>query len=163
LGRKCREQKNLSKLQKKSRKSALSSEKGGREHLTHVTNIGQTPDFSRIRDMDTSKIRDIKETSSVKEFKECIRCRFCGSKNVVKRGKRKKKLEVQQLYLCKDCGKSFTPQIVKGRTYPLRVIFDGLSFYNQGWSLDKTCRFLKERYGIEVKDSTLSSWIHPVR
>ena len=40
------------------------------------------------------------------------RCIYCQSENIVKRGKRKKKLEEVQLYLCNDCAKTFTGQII---------------------------------------------------
>ena len=43
------------------------------------------------------------------------RCIYCQSENIVKRGKRKKKLEEVQLYLCNDCGRAFTGQTIKGK------------------------------------------------
>lgn len=49
----------------------------------------------------------------------------------MKRGKRKKKLEEIQRFLCTDCGKTFTPQKVKGKKFPLKVIIDGLSYYSR--------------------------------
>lgn len=38
-------------------------------------------------------------------MKECI---FCGSKNIVKRGKRYSKYLTNQKWKCKDCGKYFS-------------------------------------------------------
>jgi transposase-like protein len=78
---------------------------------------------------------------------------------VVKHGRRQKKFETVQLYRCKTCYKTFTPQIVKGKHYPLRVIFDGVSLYNLGYSRNETCRLIKEKYGPLIKPSTLSNWI----
>lgn len=86
-------------------------------------------------------------------------CPYCESKNTVRRGKRKKKHETVQLYLCKECGRTFTPQIVKGKHYPLRVILDGLSLYDLGYTLEDTCRLLKEKYGLGVRPATLSNWL----
>ncbi len=86
------------------------------------------------------------------------RCIYCSSKNIVKRGKRKKKHEVIQLYLCKDCGKTFTPQRIKGKHYPLKVIFDALSFYNLGYTLEDSVRLIKEKYGLALKPATLANW-----
>ena len=51
------------------------------------------------------------------------------------------------------------PQKVKGKSFPLRLILEGLSLYNIGYSLEESCQRLKERFGIEVKDSTLSDWV----
>jgi len=87
------------------------------------------------------------------------RCVYCDSKNIVKRGTRKKKYEVVQLYLCKNCGKTFTPQKIKGRHYPLKLILDSLSFYNLGYNLEDTCRLIKEKYGLDLRPSTLADWI----
>jgi transposase-like protein len=86
-------------------------------------------------------------------------CPYCSSKNIVRRGIRKKKYETQQRYLCNACRRSFVPQMVKGKSFPLKVILDGLSFYNTGYTLLESCKFLKENYGMEVKDSTLSEWV----
>jgi hypothetical protein len=51
---------------------------------------------------------------------------YCEGKNIVKRGKRKKKLEQVQLYYCNDGQKTFTGQKLKGKTYPVRLILDGV-------------------------------------
>ena len=78
------------------------------------------------------KLRDFKKQPEEKSLEKCI---YCQGNNVVKRGIRKKKLETIQLYLCKDCSKTFTPQKVKGKKYPLKTILDAISFYNTGFSL----------------------------
>jgi transposase-like protein len=86
-------------------------------------------------------------------------CPYCMSQDIVKRGKRKKKHEIVQLYKCSVCQRTFTPQTVKGKHYPLKLILDGLSIYNLGYTLEDTCRLLKEKYGIAVKSSSLSNWV----
>ena len=67
-------------------------------------------------------------------------CPYCASKNYTKRGFRQKKLERVQLMICNDCGKTFTPHLVKGKHYPLATIFDAISLYNLGFSLEESCR-----------------------
>jgi len=64
-------------------------------------------------------------------------CRFCGSKNVIGRGRRKNKNGWVQRFGCKDCGRRFTlydkrlmkmeykPEIV---TLALDLYFKGLSY-----------------------------------
>ncbi len=146
----------------------------------YVTSFRQTLDFSGIRDIFTPQIRDMKRAqklqrssrgknttleSNVSEvttnltLKVVARCPYCQSKDIVKKGHRKKKLETIQLYLCKDCRRVFNPQTVKGKSFPHKLIFDGLSLYNTGFTLEESCRLLKEQYGIEVKNSTLSDWV----
>lgn len=86
-------------------------------------------------------------------------CPYCQGKNIVKRGWRKKKYENSQLYLCNNCKKTFTAQRVKGKSFPLRIILEGLSLYNMGHSLEHACQLLKEQFGIETADSTLGDWV----
>jgi hypothetical protein len=86
-------------------------------------------------------------------------CPYCQGKNLIKRGKRKKKLETVQLWFCKDCRKTFTPQLVKGKTFPLQVILDGISYYHTGFSLEQSCQFLRDQYGLKVQPSSLSGWV----
>ncbi|PIV39919.1 MAG: hypothetical protein COS29_00010 [Candidatus Omnitrophica bacterium CG02_land_8_20_14_3_00__42_8] len=92
-------------------------------------------------------------------IQKAIVCPYCAGKDVVRRGLRKKKYETAQLYLCNACQKTFTGQKVKGKSFPLRVIFEGLSLYNTGYSLEESCRRLKEQFGLDIKASTLSDWI----
>ncbi len=87
------------------------------------------------------------------------RCPYCQSREIVKRGKRKKKYEIVQLYLCKECARTFTPQTVKGKHYPLRLILDSLSIYNLGYTLEDTSRIIKEKFGILAKPNTISNWV----
>jgi hypothetical protein len=68
-----------------------------------------------------------------------VSCPYCQSKDFSKRGTRKKKLEIVQLYVCKACERTFTPKAVKGKRYPLSTILNAISLYNLGYSLEKVC------------------------
>ena len=98
-------------------------------------------------------------TPEAKSAQGMSSCPYCSSKNIVRKGVRQKKYETQQVYFCNDCKRKFTPQKIKGKQFPLAVIFDGLNFYNTGFTLEQSCHFLKEKYGMEVKSSTLSGWV----
>ncbi len=87
------------------------------------------------------------------------RCIYCESKNIVKRGKRKKKHEEVQLYLCQDCNRTFTGQKIKGKQYPARLILDGVSYYNVGFSYEQSARFLELSYGLKADAATLAGWV----
>ena len=145
--------------------------------LKYLPNKRPNPVFPETRDKITPLAREIKPHLSYPESTQQPKplqpelnwtepdqsepdcCPYCSSKNIVKRGTRQKKYETQQRYLCNDCQRSFVPQLVKGKSFPLKVILDGLSFYNTGYTLAESCKFLKENYGLEVKDSTLSEWV----
>ncbi len=88
-----------------------------------------------------------------------ISCTTCDSTKIIRRGYRKKKMETLPLYLCKSCNRTFTKQILQGKTYPLKIIFEALSLYNLGHSLIEVSNRLKRRFGITIKKSTLGSWI----
>jgi len=60
------------------------------------------------------------------------KCIYCEGSQIIKKGRRKKKHEIVQLWHCKSRKKIFTPQRTKGKTYPLRVVLQGLSLYYQG-------------------------------
>ena len=119
----------------------------------HITEIPNTPVFSETRDKIGDESRDIK-TAPI-----CPSCPYCKSKDTVRRGLRKKKYETAQLFLCNSCKKVFTGQLVKGKQFPLRLILEGLSLYNIGHTLEKTCQLLKEQFGLDVKPQTLSDWV----
>ena len=73
-----------------------------------------------------------------------IFCPYCAGTNFVKRGTRMKKRERVQLYLCRDCKKTFTPGAVKGKHYPKAIILDAISLYNLGYSLERACEIVNK-------------------
>ncbi len=62
-------------------------------------------------------------------------CPHCGSTRLIRKGTRRKKLEIVQLWQCKLCRRVFTPAPAELRykTYPLRIILDGVTLYNLGY------------------------------
>jgi ribosomal protein L37AE/L43A len=78
-------------------------------------------------------------------------CPFCDSHNLTRRGTRKKKLEIVQLWRCASCKHTFTPgpAALHNKTYPLRTILGALTGYNLGYSLDETAaaRLKKKTHG----------------
>src|ERR1700675_3285402 len=89
------------------------------------------------------------------------RCPHCGSTRLMRKGTRKKKLEIVQLWQCKQCRRVFTPApaALRYKTYPLRVILDGVTLYNLGYSLPEAAAKLKSRHGHRIAPSTLASWM----
>jgi transposase-like protein len=90
-----------------------------------------------------------------------VRCPHCGSTRLIRKGTRRKKLEIVQLWQCKLCRRVFTPAPAELRykTSPLRIILDGVTLYNLGYSLPAAAAKLKSRHGYKVSPSTLSSWM----
>ena len=65
-------------------------------------------------------------------------CAYCGGRNLSRRGTRKKKLEIVQLWRCSSCKRVFTPgpTALRNKTYPLRTILTALSDYDLGYTLE---------------------------
>jgi transposase-like protein len=80
---------------------------------------------------------------------------------LTRRGTRKKKLEIVQLWRCASCKRTFTPgtAALRNKTYPLRTVLDALSTYSLGYSMQDTVARLKSRSGRRIGTSTLASWI----
>jgi ATP-dependent exoDNAse (exonuclease V) beta subunit/transposase-like protein len=89
------------------------------------------------------------------------RCAHCGSTRLIRKGTRRKKLEIAQLWQCKLCRRVFTPSppALRYKSYPLRLILDGVSLYNLGYSLPAAVRKLKEKHGYKIPPKTLASWM----
>lgn len=89
------------------------------------------------------------------------RCPYCESRTVARKGVRKKKLEVVQLWRCGSCKRVFTPTpaAMRNKTYPLRVVLDALSTYNQGYSLEETAKRTRSKTNHHVAPSTIAAWL----
>ncbi len=89
-------------------------------------------------------------------------CPFCGGHNVARRGTRRKKLEIVQLWRCASCKRVFTPgpAALHNKTYPLRMILAAITDYNLGYSLAETAARLKKKTNRSVSPSTITAWLH---
>jgi hypothetical protein len=91
------------------------------------------------------------------------RCIFCRGTNITREGKRYKKLETVQLWYCRTCDRVFTPQLAKGKTYPLKLVLESLILYYRGETRAVTAKRIKERFGATVPLRTLSAWLTEYR
>jgi len=88
-----------------------------------------------------------------------MKCPYCEGTKIIKKGLRTKKYETVQLYYCQHCEKKFTPLLTKGKTYPLKVILDAISFYNRFYPLEEAAKRVSEKYGLSVSPQTISNWL----
>jgi len=88
-------------------------------------------------------------------------CPYCKSSNIVKRGIRQKKHEKVQLYICRnlECGRTFTSEDSKGRRYPIKIVIEGISYYNLGFTLEQTCKILKQKFKVAPDEQSLAKWV----
>src|ERR1700704_496931 len=88
-------------------------------------------------------------------------CPHCGSHVLTRRGTRKKKLEIVQLWRCASCKRTFTPgpAALHNKSYPLRMILSALTDYSTGYTLEETAARLSKKAHRRVSTSTISSWL----
>lgn len=84
------------------------------------------------------------------------RCIFSNGKSIRREGKHRKKLELVQLWYCRECDRAFSPQTAKGKTYPLRVILEALQLYYRGETRAQTSKQIQERFGIRIPARTFN-------
>lgn len=85
-----------------------------------------------------------------------IRCKWCGSEDIMKYGVRK---GVQE-YICQKCGRKFTANDApyKKQT-PAEQIGAALNMFYDGMSFSDISRHLGEAYGNPVVESTVYRWV----
>jgi transposase-like protein len=89
------------------------------------------------------------------------RCPYCGGSNLSRKGTRRKKLEIVQVWRCFACKRNFTPgpAALRNKTYPLRMILSALTDYDTGFTLEETAARLKKKTHRNVSPSTIASWL----
>jgi transposase-like protein len=89
------------------------------------------------------------------------RCPHCGSPAVTRKGTRRKKIEIVQLWRCASCKRVFTPTpaALRNKTYPLRIVLDAITLYDLGYSLKQTAAKIQSRHGYKVGRSTIATWL----
>jgi len=88
-----------------------------------------------------------------------IVCPKCNSKNVIKKGKRKTRFGLVQLYQCKKCASLFRDKSLPYTTYHPRIIYQALNHYNLGFSLKKTSNLINKQFKIKTSKTTIHSWV----
>ncbi len=89
-----------------------------------------------------------------------VNCPGCKSGNIIKKGKRKNKLQTLQRYFCKSCNKIFIDKGIKNKTYPEKIILNAISCYNLGNTQVGVSKLLSQGYKLKVPQRTISEWIN---
>jgi transposase-like protein len=91
---------------------------------------------------------------------EETKCPFCSSAELIRKGTRKNKHGIKQLFLCKQCNKKFS--IDDGFKYMAndpRVITLSLDLYFKGISQNGIVDHLKQFYQVDVSQPTVHRWV----
>src|SRR5579863_6862717 len=89
------------------------------------------------------------------------RCPHCGSAAITRKGTRRKKIEIVQLWRCASCKRVFTPtpEALRDKTYPLRIVLDAITLFHRGYTLPDTSEKIRSRHGYRVGRSTIAAWL----
>src|SRR6266849_7896103 len=90
-------------------------------------------------------------------------CPTCACKLTVKKGVRRNRLQVLQVFRCTECLHRFTGAAGKNKSYPLKIILESISTFNLGYSLTETQRVMRRRYHREIPERTITSWLNEYR
>lgn len=86
-----------------------------------------------------------------------IRCKFCGSKDIVRYGHYK----YEQYWWCKHCQRKFINNKALPRMrFPLEEINTAVRMFFEGVPMKAIRRFMREGYNNCPSDSTIYYWIH---
>ncbi|KKW10392.1 MAG: hypothetical protein UY50_C0035G0004 [Parcubacteria group bacterium GW2011_GWA2_49_9] len=87
-------------------------------------------------------------------------CPYCEGADFVKRGTRKNKFGLAQLYICRNplCGRTFTAKDIQGKKYPLKIVIECMSHYNLGFTFEQTCSIVRQKFGAAPDPQTASAW-----
>ncbi len=89
------------------------------------------------------------------------RCPHCGSAAISRKGTRRKKIEIVQLWRCASCKRVFTPTPapLRNKTYPLRIVLDAITLYNLGYTMQAMADKIQSRQGYRAGRSTIAAWL----
>ena len=88
-----------------------------------------------------------------------VKCIFCSSANVVRNGKRKRRVRLKQSYLCMKCNRQFVEVdgFERMRHKP-KVIVRAIHMHQDGMSFFKVQTRLWQHDGVRVSRQTLTKW-----
>ena len=88
-----------------------------------------------------------------------INCPNCKSRKVIRKGKRKTKYNLKQVFYCKDCKKHFVDKKMHNKTYPAKVIINSINYYNLGYTLSESSSLVNRRFKIKTSKSSIQRWV----
>ena len=88
-----------------------------------------------------------------------MRCKYCGGKNVIKKGFRKNLSGKVQKWFCKDCKRYFTNRKLPGFRHKISEISLALELYTRFGISFKDLSYLLKKFRISISPSGLWKWV----
>jgi transposase-like protein len=111
--------------------------------------------FLQVRSSQDAAVLELKQELN----KEVVNCSFCGSNEVMKRGKRKTATGVKQRYKCKACNRRFVPDLISRVKVDAKMICFIMDVYYKGLSLRDIKDSVKQFFGVELHHETIRQYI----
>lgn len=86
-------------------------------------------------------------------------CPYCSWEKIFKRGKRKTKLGVKQLYCCKSCKKRFVLEPIKYLKGNAKLVCLAMDCYYKGLSYRDIADQFSQFYGLKISHVTIRDWV----
>ena len=86
-------------------------------------------------------------------------CPYCSSEKIFKRGNRKTKVGIKQVYCCKECKKRFVLEPIKYIKGNAKLVCLAMDCYFKGNSLRDIQDMFKQFYNLEISHETIRRWI----
>jgi len=92
-----------------------------------------------------------------------MKCPYCRSVYIIRKGRRKTKFGFRQLYYCKDCRKGFGDSKILHKTYGPKIILCAITYYNLGNTLEESAKLTNRRFKVKISKSSVSQWLKEFR
>ncbi|MFH1127051.1 MAG: hypothetical protein ABIG84_07825 [archaeon] len=92
-----------------------------------------------------------------------ILCRYCKSKDIIRKGWQKTKFSAEQLFFCKNCCRKFSTKLMRNKTYSPKIINAAISAYNLGNTFEKAAKATNSRFKTKLSKSAVHGWVKEFR
>lgn len=100
-----------------------------------------------------------KEISLIIETPKKDVCPYCSNEEIFKRGQRKTKLGMKQLYCCKKCNKRFVLEPIKYIKGNSKLVCLAMDCYYKGLSYRDISDQFSQFYGLKISHVTIREWV----
>ncbi len=100
-----------------------------------------------------------KEVELIIETPQKDICPYCSNEEIFKRGQRKTKLGVKQLYCCKSCKKRFVLEPIKYIKGNTKLVCLAMDCYYKGLSYRDISDQFSQFYGLKISHVTIREWV----
>lgn len=115
--------------------------------------------FERIKQKYEVKPEVEKEIELIIETPQKDVCPYCSNENIFKRGQRKTKLGIKQLYCCKSCKKRFVLSPIKNIKGNAKLVCLAMDCYYKGLSYRDISDQFSQFYGLKISHVTIREWV----